>query len=183
MIKIINKGKAVNITDDDNITDGKQIIELNKDVTVPARSQIEFDTKLRLNITDAIDVCVIGEYLLDGSTPLHIVCETYDCYWPKTSPIEITIHNFSDEDITIKKGEYIAFIGSFYTCSTHTDEDLKPKENKDGIEGVIYMNDDIIVVRNDYVQKADDAELQKYHFEQIINENGENYIKIIKDKE
>jgi hypothetical protein len=175
MITIANKGRAVKLIEDDNnqlAINGRQLIQINKDVVVPARSSIEFDMKLQITLTDMVDACVIGEYILDEDTPLFIVGETYHygCYKPNSV---IVIYNSSDEDYTIKKGYIIAHIAQYHLCTCQ----IEGHEHYwTGITGqqIVYEKDDLKV----YADANKD-----YPIEIVTENNGTSYIKIPLDKE
>lgn len=175
MIKIHNKGDVVNVVETNIISlskEGKQLIQLNKDLVIPALTKIEFNTELYLEITDLIDECVIGEYLEDINLPLYFINETYDFMWNKDEPIIISMYNADNNELILKKGEYLAFIGQYHKCNFQ-------KESLEFIIGangyyVAYADEDIKVI------SKDDKE---YCFEQIIESDGKTHLKIYKYEE
>ena len=81
MIKIENKAnKVVLFEDEDNNSleyNGKQLIQLKEDLVIPAHTRIEYETGLHLTLTDAIDECIVGEYIEDEDSGESIEIELF----------------------------------------------------------------------------------------------------------
>ncbi len=176
MIKIENKDDIVLLYEDDENSlgyNGKQIIQLNKDITIPARTRIELDTGLYLTITDAIDECIVGEYILDEESPLYVVGETYS-YEYDDVPIKFAIYNSSKKEYTIKAGTAIAFVGQYHICNCTNDIALFDDLNSRLGVSTVFDNGDIKILSFGE---------SKYCFENVLEADGTSYIKIVKELE
>lgn len=177
MIKIENKAnKVVLFEDEDNNSleyNGKQLIQLKEDLVIPAHTRIEYETGLHITLTDAIDECIVGEYIEDEDSPLYVVCETYSVEW-KDYPINVAIYNSSNKKYTLKAGSFIAFVGQYHICNCKNDNHIfDTMDDRLGAK-VVFANDDLKVLN--YSGK-------QYHFEEVTEPDGSTYIKIIESKE
>ena len=176
MIKIENKANKVSLFEDENNSldyNGKQLVQINEDIVIPAKTRIEFETGLHITLTDAIDECIVGEYIEDEESPLYVVCETYSVEW-KDYPISIAIYNSSNKKYTLKAGSFIAFVGQYHICNCKNDNIVF-----DTMDDRLGAN---IVFRNDIIKVISYSE-NKYIFEEVTEPDGTKYIKIIEEKE
>ena len=176
MINIENKADIVSIFEDEENNlqyNGKQLIKLNKEYKIPPRTRVELETGLHITLTDAVDECIVGEYILDEESPLYVVCETYSCEW-EDYPISIAIYNSSKKEYTIKEGEAIAFIGQYHICNCINDNPTFDTMGERLGASIVYNDGDIKIVN--YSNK-------QYHFEEVTEPDGSRYIKITESKE
>lgn len=176
MIKIENKDDIVSLyeNDENNLGyNGKQLIQLNKDITIPAHTRIELETGLYLTITEAIDECIVGEYILDEESPLYVVGETYS-YEYDNEPVKFAIYNSSNKEYTVKAGTAVAFVGQYHICNcTNVINPVEDLKTKLGLY-TVFDNGDIKVLSLGET---------KYYFENVIEPDGTSYIKIVKELE
>jgi len=172
MITVINKGEVVTLVEKEGISlsiSGKQLIQLNQDLTIPAHTKVQFDTQLYVDITDLLDECIVSEYIEGEDSPLYVVCEPYEMNWPKDDPIIISIYNSSDEDYTFKKDTIIASLARYHKCNCDETSDAF----KIGALGqqIIYDNGEIKVIGDTNID---------YYYETIFESNGNSYVTIKK---
>lgn len=170
MITITNKGRTVKLVDDEYNSlaiNGRQTLILNKNLTIPAHTHFEFDTKLKIELDAIEDACIISEFIDGEESPIFVVGESF-YFGNEKKDVVLTMYNASDEDITLQKGEHIAYIGQFHTCTCQIEGN---EHYWIGLHGqqIIYENGDI--------QIFGDTE-KEYNIETVIEDNGNLYIKI-----
>lgn len=173
MITVNNTGKVVKVIEDGSnsfAVNGKKVIVLDEDLTFKPYESIDFDTKLNISMDVAEDTCIIEEYMESEDVPLSIVGETYNFGNNKGDNVVITIHNMSNEEYTLKKGETIATLGYYHICTCQVDGN---EEYWLGLLGknMVFANDNILVY-----SKNNDVE---YQIETIIESDGSSYIKLV----
>lgn len=167
MIELINKGKVVTIEYDEE--QACSVLKLAKKVTVKPHETFKLDTKIEVKCSEFLDECVISE-LVEDDTPLFIMSDKYSMSNPETI-IELVCHYAGEEEKVLPKGTTIACVG------TYTRQD---KDNKDFV--TFEENEKFPVLFNDgklRIQQRVEGDVE-YTLEQILEPNGESYIKLKK---